>query len=684
MESDEDLPEAAPSKADADRPPAGPMPPKKADSDRSLLEPTKKAAPTPEPRKAAPHASGPAPAGAKRNAPEPGRSFKALIVPKATDEDLVSAWKRWRRGILETDPKLAETAQRDLLGLKEELGIADLDAFSIGFIRATDARIQSNDAMGAVGLSSAAVQLAPDLPHTHLMLARAYWFADPADASRYISEFAQAARCLWADPRYRRPAIADLGASMLLALLATSLAVIGVLFLRVVRLLLHDFHHLFPKAAMRWQSAVFVFVLLSLPIVLRLGAMPTILIFFAAAAIYLSVADRAVAAVLIALVALTPSAARQLASASTFAGTLAEDVYQLERGGPEASASAAKMRARADEKKADFEELFALGRYELRRGQLDAAMAHFELAAAKRSNEPRLLTNLGNTMLGRGDVEGAAESYTTAASLDASFVAPFYNLSFLHARRAAALPPEAAVAEVQKAQNAADVVQRLQPSLINPKDAAQESMLNRAVLSPGLTSDEVMRLLDVGDMDAKVESQLSLQLLGNVDPSVAWLYPIAFAFALIGFSALLRNTKISKACMRCGSPVCRRCDPELSAGSALCQQCVNVFARKNVVEPSVKIRKQIEVAQFRAQTEKLTYAFGLLCSGAGHVFSGLPIRGAIYVFLFLYALFNIIFRHGVLRYLYGSEPLFVQLAPLAVLLIGVYLLSLRGLYKQQG
>jgi tetratricopeptide (TPR) repeat protein len=611
------------------------------------------------------------------------RTIKPLIMPKASDDDLLAAWGRWKRSSLEQNAKPAEEAQRDLIALKDELGIADLDAFSIGFIRAAEARMKSSDAMGAVGLSTAAVELAPDLPHAHLGLARAYAFADPADAPRYISEFAQAVRCLWVDPRYRQPVIADVAVSLLLALFATTLAVIAVLFLRVARLLLHDVHHLFPHAAMRWQSAVFAFVLLSLPIVLRLGVMPAVLIFFAAAVLYLSTGERAVASILIALLALAPPAARWIASASTFPGTLAEEVYQLERGGLEAGASAGLVRRRASEKKAGFEELFALARYELRRGQLDSSIAHFELAAAKRSNEPRLLTNLGNAMFAKGDVEGAAEAYTTAGSLDPSSVAPFYNLSILSSRRAAALPPDAAVAEIQKAQNAADVVQRLEPALLVSKDARQQTLLNRALLSPGLTSAEILQLLDGSDRDAKVESQLSLQLLGNVDPSVAWLYPMAIAFALTGFAALLRQAKAAKACLRCGRPVCRRCDPELSVGSALCQQCVNVFARKNVVVAPVKIRKQIEIAQFRAHTERLTYAFGFLCSGAGHVFSGLPVRGAIYAFLFLFALVNILFRHGVVRYPYGAEPLFVRLAPLAVLLMAVYLLSLRGLYKQQ-
>ena len=616
--------------------------------------------------------------------PPPEHQAKPLLAPTATDKDLFSTWRRWQKGIHDPDAKLAEEAQGQLLALKGDLGIADLDAFAIGFIRAAEAKVTLNDAGGAVALAGAAVELAPDLPFSHFMLARAYAFADPADVSRYVSELARSLRSLWVDLRYRRAALADLGICALLALLATASAVIGVLFLRVVRLLLHDFHHLFPKATMRWQSAVFVFVLLSLPLVLRMAPMPVLLALFAASAAYISMRERVVATILVALVSLAPVGAGWIALASTFPGTVAEDVYQLERGGTEAAASAEVIRRRAADKSARFEELLALGRYELRRGQLNAAIAHLELAAAKRSNEPRLLTNLGNALLAKSDAEGAAVSYTTASSVDPSLVAPFYNLAILYTRRAtAASSPEAAAADIQRAQTVGDVAQRLEPAVLAPTLGARETALNRALLSPGLSSLEIERLVDPAERDAQVQSQLSLQLLGNADPSLAWLYPVAFAFAVSGLGALISRPLASRACARCGRAVCRRCDPELSVGSALCQQCVNVFARKNVVEPAVKIRKQIEVAQYRAELEKLTYAFGLLCCGAGHVFSGLPLRGALHAFVFSIALFSIVCRHGVVRYPYGSEPLFGHLAPLAAALIAVYLLSLRGLYKQQ-
>src|SRR5260370_39198885 len=144
-----------------------------------------------------------------------------------------------------------------------------------------------------------------------------------------------------------------MGVSALGAVLGTTLAVIGVMVLRIARLFFHDFHHLFPRAAMRWQSAVFACVFLSLPVVLRLGVMPAVLIFFGAAAIYLSMTERAVAFILIGMVASTPAAARWLASASSFPRTIAEEVYPLGRGGLEGRASADPTASPAGEEKAE-------------------------------------------------------------------------------------------------------------------------------------------------------------------------------------------------------------------------------------------------------------------------------------------------------------------------------------------
>ena len=70
-------------------------------------------------------------------------------------------------------------------------------------------------------------------------------------------------------------------------------------------------------------------------------------------------------------------------------------------------------------------------------------------------------------------------------------------------------------------------------------------------------------------------------------------------------------------------------------------------------------------------------------SGAGHLFQGLPVRGTLYAFFFLFAVSGVLLRSGVLRAPYGEAPLYLKLAPLLLLLIPLHLLTLRGLYRRQ-
>ncbi|MFP2907548.1 hypothetical protein ACLESD_21355, partial [Pyxidicoccus sp. 3LFB2] len=132
---------------------------------------------------------------------------------------------------------------------------------------------------------------------------------------------------------------------------------------------------------------------------------------------------------------------------------------------------------------------------------------------------------------------------------------------------------------------------------------------------------------------------------------------------------------------RCGRAVCVRCDPELGVGSKQCGQCVNVFARKGLVPQQLRTRKQAQVDRHQAWAGRLSYAVGALLSGAGHVASGVPVRGALYTFLFLFALAAVLLHQGLVRAPYGAAPLYLKLVPAVLLLLCVHLLSLRGLRR---
>jgi len=611
---------------------------------------------------------------------------KPITVSTATDADLLSAWTRWRKATSAQDSKGAHDAQMELLRLKEDLGITDLDPFATGFIRASRKQAGANQHAVAIEYAQTAVQLAPHLPYAHAALAEAYFEDSPTEVGRYFAASRSALKALARDPRYLRPALADLGTGTLLALMATAVAAILALFLRKARYFFHDFHHLFPKAAARWQSAAAACILLLIPAVLHLGLVPVLLVLFASVTFYLKLPERLVAAALLAMLGALPLVAGVLAEQTGFAGTIAEDVYRMERGGVGASASAQRTAKRMADDKADFLEIFALARYELRRGQLDAAIEHFKRAATLKGNEARLLTNLGNALLAKGEADNALEMYQQATEADAALAAPLFNLAKLHSRRAAALPDEAVGAELDKGHTAMTKAQSLDETLLARElsgTQAEETLANRLLLSPGLSSSEIAALVASTDASEKVEAQLSRTLLGTGASMPAFLYPLIAALALVGLGLLGGRFNVSKECEKCGRSVCRRDDPELGVGSLLCGQCVNVYARKGVVPAPLKVRKQLEVARYQTRMGRISYVLGLIWSGAGHVFSGWPVRGTLYGFLFSFALFQALFRSGVMRSPFGALPEVWRLVPVGLLFLSVYLLSLRGLYKRQ-
>ncbi len=650
--------------------------------------PARKAAPAHREEDAAPV---PAKAPSKKAAakePEPPREARAPpkppLVSRLTDAALEEAFGKWRKATAARDTRAAEAAQKELATLKAELGAADLEAYALAFARASEERERAKDPAGAVGNARAAVELAPDFPFAHLRLAGAYFFADITEPGRIFGALGAAARAFARDPRYLRPAAMDLAASAFFGLLATAIAVVAVLFLRRARYFLHDFHHVFPRGAAPWQTTAVAALLLGLPLVFRLGAVPSLFALVIAVSLYLTLAERLVASALLVLLALVPLVTAEVVNRTDFAGTPAEDVYIAERGGRYATDAAKRILRRVQAGNPTYGELYALGRLEYRRGALDEAIAHFKAAGSLRNSQAPLLTNLGNALLVKGDFDGAAEMYRGAMAADAAFAPPAYNLAQLHGRRAIGLSQDGAAKEKLLHDEALRTATLLDPALSARAEPPEDRPLaNLMLISPPLPPEELATLASLSERGVRIRAQLSSSLLGELDPPLAYLYAFGLGLAavLLGFAA--RALSISKECQKCGRPVCRRCDPELSRASELCNQCVHVFARKGAVAATMRVRKQIEISRHQDRSDKLSYVLGLVCSGAGHLFSGFPLRGTVYAFFFLCTIFAVLFRQGVLRSPYAELPSAVKLVPAALILAGVYFFSLRGLYKRQ-
>ncbi len=570
------------------------------------------------------------------------------------------AWKNWRAANESSDGSATTHALQRLLQAKEDLGVEDLDAFGIALIRAAEARLEQSDSVTALALSTSAVQLDPDSPAVHWATAKINFLVSPLSPGSYLGEIAAGLQAGWRDPIYRRAVFGDLGTGALIALLATAMTVLATICLRRWRYFVHDFHHLFPRSFAPWQTTLLAALLLLLPLAFRLGWVPFFLALLGVTSMYLSPTERVVAGILVATLGWVPVVAGLLVRMTSFSGTPAEDIYHLERGGPESAAAELHVRKRIEEGKSNFPELFALGRLALRRGRLEEAIRHLGTALLDRNNDPRALTNLGNAMFAKGDLEGAADSYRRATQSDPSLLAAGSNLSKLYSWQAKIASPDGPT----------------------NREAPGSLYANRELLGVPLGPDEMALAARSDEQELKVENELRLRLLGDVPPPMAWIYPLLLSalIAALGFAHQL--IEACSGCDKCGRPICRKCDPELGMGSLFCNQCVNVFARQGTVAPADKVRKQIEVARYQLRLERTSYVLSLLCSGAGHLYVGVPIAGASYAFLFLFAFIGLLFHQGVLRVPYLADRSWWGVVPLVAMMITVHLMSLRDFFRR--
>ncbi|MGZ3460927.1 MAG: hypothetical protein ACXU86_20760, partial [Archangium sp.] len=132
----------------------------------------------------------PAPAPAQPAAPAPvvRPPPPNILTPRVTDADLQAAWDKWQKAVASLDMEAARKAQQELLSLKDEVAALDMEALSIGFLRAAEGRRKANDSAGALQLVQHAVSLSPNLPYARLALAEAYARRSPGDVGAWSRE----------------------------------------------------------------------------------------------------------------------------------------------------------------------------------------------------------------------------------------------------------------------------------------------------------------------------------------------------------------------------------------------------------------------------------------------------------------------------------------------------------------
>jgi hypothetical protein len=612
----------------------------------------------------------PAPAAPARPAEPPLSHLRTPVAVRARFEDLHAAWHERRGALREHEVARAAAAEARLLDVKAELAIDELPDFAAAELRASARALEARDPAEALARAELAAKLAPGLPDVHVARARAALARDPARVGEALRDLAAAARATVADPRARRAVLADALAAALGGALATAALVLALLLGRHARLALHDARHLpLVRLGTPAQAAFLALAALALPLAFRLGPLALLLVLALASAPYLARSERLLATAALLAVAALPWGAEGAARLCAFTGTLADDVWQVERGA-DGGPAAARLEALAARGELPPPGLLALAHHRKRRGDLDGAARLYEAAGLGRADA---LVGLGNVQLLRGDEEGARASYLAAtdrAGADLrTLAAAHYDLSQIYLRHAA----------LDQAHEARKRAAQEDPALLDRYGGGDDLRANRWLADVPVPEEEIAALAADGAPRALADA-VRARLAGPLG-AAAWPWaPLAAVAALWAAALVRRRAAVSARCERCGGAACARCG---AADRRLCGQCLNAFVKRGAVDARDRLRKDAEVRRRARAGRAFARALALVAGGAGWVWRGAPWRGALSLFALASSVAAALLWRGAAPTPHAAAWTVAARAALAAAVgVAAWAVAVRGVFRQ--
>jgi tetratricopeptide (TPR) repeat protein len=605
-------------------------------------------------------------------APETARK----ITPVQTSwAKLVDAWAARHKALREGDPAGADAAQKTLLSAQRELGIENLVPLAAAEVRAVSRALASNLPAEAMARAELAVTLAPDWPEAHLVRARALLATQGGGVGSALGAVADAVAAAFRDPRSVRAFLGDVFSALLAAVMAAAVLAVALPALLRLPLFLHDFHHLpLLRGTAVIQSSFLALVLLATPIALGLGPVVALGALLLCTWLYLPVRERVVAtAALLALLAV-PWAAERAVAATVWTGTLADHIHQIEHGALSDEEAGAEVKALGPDAPAPL--LVALGRHMKRRGDLESALRLYRAAAEADPHSAEILVDIGNVLFVKNDLEGARTAYLAAQDrAEGDLITrgtAAYNLSKLFIR----------TAEMEKSSAARQNAEQMAGAFLAGRGSDEDFSANHYLVDVPVPPAKLAALTRADPAPAGVREALQRLMLDGVR-TAWWPWVAACALALLwGLSLAGRGLHPSRSCHRCGRPVCRRCD---GATGRSCGQCVNVFDRRGVVDPLDQQRKEQQVRRRAVWVRQASRAVSVVLAGGGHLVTGAPVRGALFLLGLAFCAFLIVFWPGATTPPYPSAlALPGKLLVAAPVGVAIWALAVRDHFRRSG
>jgi Flp pilus assembly protein TadD len=556
-------------------------------------------------------------------APEP-----APAAAPAGEPALEDLWAGFVRADSAGDEERKERTLREIRRVRMERNIPSLDEVGLGLVERGVVRLDAGERDEAEGAFRAAVDLAPGLPDAHAGLALALLKKGPLgvipsirEAVSGVSEFVPTGR-----GSLRAADLASVAG--LLAALGMAWAVAVALLLRHGGLLLHDLEEWLGPAQSRSASRALLLLLLLLPMATFQGWSWLPLWGLALLFAYLDWRERGLALLLLAAaLAVGPAVASLEARLRTARNPLFHAALAAVETAPE-PAAIARLEEAARGDPGDRDLVYLLGAALRRAGRYADASELYRQVLARDPSDAFARNNLANIEFAHGGYEAARALYragTEGAVAREVAATSYYNLSLVHLQKF----------EYQAYGEAKSNADRLAPGLVADYDRWRYDTRDYAVVDLGLTLDDVrekfagaetgvaVRNVVSGGRRGGVAGVLAASLVNRFTASVA-----VFALAAFVVGWWRGSKAFTLHCARCGAAFCRFCHLGQVSGN-LCTQCYHLFVVRDGVSGPARSRKMAEVQHAERRRARVFRVLSVLAPGAGQVYGGWTLRGAV-------------------------------------------------------
>lgn len=549
-------------------------------------------------------------------------------APPAAVRSFTELWSDYVAAEAKGDAAGEAAAMREIRRARMQRNVESLGSVGLALVAHAVAKLRAGERDEAEQELRAAVALAPGLPDAHaalsLALLRRGLLAIPASLSASVDGVA----AFLATGRGARGArdLVTLGA--LVTAFAAAWAIAVALLLRRGRLLLHDIEEWLGPAHHRSASLALFLLLLLLPVATFQGWGWLPLWWLALLLSYFHGRERALAGLLAATTLLIgPGVALLEQRLRTTRNPLYHAALAATESVPDEAAIGSLARAvQADPSDRDLVYLLGAGRKKA--GRYDEAAELYRQVLVADPQDAVAANNLANLEFVRGSYESASARYRAGAASPQPSVAAtsFYNLSLAHLQKF----------DYQAYNTAKASADRIAAGLVAEYDRWKYDTGEYAVVDLGLGQKQVWEKFE------GVESGVAARnlLRGEAPPrrslrpeSLVNRFVVALGIAALAAFLLTRwrgRKAFTLDCRRCGTAFCRMCHLGQVTGG-LCSQCYHLFVVRDGVSGPVRNRKMAEVQRFDARRERVGRLLSALSPGAGQIYGGWTLRGALLV-----------------------------------------------------